>query len=88
MTVFTIVTDAPNESARPFSVTIATLPAVENDTPDWEMMVPTMVPPPPALMVAALPTCQKTFLACAPLARMTLCGNAAPGPPTVSVVAI
>ena len=79
---------AAGETPRPFSVDIATLPAVEIATPAWEMMVPTMMPPPPALMVAALPTCQKTFFACAPLASVTLCGNAAPGPPTVSVVAI
>ncbi len=52
------------------------------------MMVPTIVPPPAALIVAAVPTCQNTFLACAPLARMMLDGKAAPGPPTVSVVAI
>jgi len=36
----------------------ATLPAVENTAPAWVMMVPTMVPPPAALIVAALPTCQ------------------------------
>ena len=52
------------------------------------MTVPSKVPPPAALIVAALPTCQNTFLACAPLARMMLEGAAAPGPPTVSVVAI
>ena len=45
-----------------------------------------MVPPPAALIVAVLPTCQKTFLACAPLVRMTLRG--APDAPTVSVLAI
>src|SRR3954471_15897840 len=39
-------------------------------------------------MVAAEPTCQNTFLACAPLAMMMLAGAAAPGPPTVSVDAI
>ena len=58
MTVLTSVTEAPSEIARPFSVTRLTLPTVENDAPAWEMMVPTMVPPPAALMVAALPTCQ------------------------------
>ena len=46
-----------------------------------------MVPPPPALMVAAEPTCQNTFFAWAPLVRITLLGKAAPGPPTVSEVA-
>ena len=49
-------------------------------------MVPTMVPPPAALIVAALPTCQKTFLAWAPLIRMTLRG--APAAPTVREDAI
>ena len=86
MTVFTMVTEALRPSARPLSVTNAALPAVENDTPAEAMMVPTMVPPPAALMVAELPTCQKTFLACAPLIRMTLRG--APGAPTVSVLAV
>ena len=62
-TVFTIVTDAFSPRALPFSVTKSTLPAVENVTPAEAMMVPTMVPPPPALIVAALPTCQKTFFA-------------------------
>src|SRR6185369_1454313 len=80
--------DAPRDSTRPSSVTSVTLPGVEIAAPDWAMMVPTIVPPPAALTVAALPTCQNTFLACAPLVRMTLEGNAAPGPPTVSVVAI
>jgi len=88
MTVLTMVTEAPSESSRPLSVVIAAAPAVEIATPDCVMMVPTIVPPPPALMVAALPTCQNTFLAWAPLARMMLDGNAAPGPPTVSDVAI
>jgi hypothetical protein len=32
-TVFTIVTEAPRDNALPFSVTNATLPAVENVTP-------------------------------------------------------
>jgi hypothetical protein len=31
-------------------------------TPMDAMIVPTMVPPPAGLMVAALPTCQNTFL--------------------------
>src|SRR5215218_7278616 len=87
ITVLTIVTEAPSDSTRPLMVTRAALPGVEIAAPDCEMMVPTIVPPPAALMVAALPTCQNTFLACAPLARITLEGKAAPGPPTVSVVA-
>src|SRR6476469_1399638 len=88
ITVLTIVTDALSDNTRPLMVARATLPGVEIAAPAWEMMVPTMVPPPAALMVAALPTCQNTFLACAPLMRVTLCGAVAPGPPTVSVVAI
>ena len=63
MTVFTIVTEAFRANALPFSVTITTLPAVENVVAAEEIMVPTMVPPPAALIVAALPTCQKTFFA-------------------------
>ena len=88
MTVSTSVTEAPSDRTLPFSVTIVVLPAVENEAPAWEMMVPSMVPPPAALTVAKLPTAQKMFLACAPPARMMLCGAAAPGPPTVSVVDI
>ena len=34
MTVFTIVTDAVRANALPFSTVSATLPAVENATPD------------------------------------------------------
>ena len=63
MTVFTMVTDAARPIALPFSVVIAALPAVENVTPAGAIMVPTMVPPPAPLIVAALPTCQKTFAA-------------------------
>src|ERR1700722_6569059 len=80
-TVFTIVTEALSPSALPLSVVIAASPGVENVTPADAIMVPTMVPPPAALIVAALPTCQKTFLACAPLIKMILRG--APGAPTV-----
>ena len=72
MTVLTMVTDAPKDWTLPFRVTIVVLAAVEITAPAWEMMVPTIVPPPAALIVAALPTCQKTFLACAPPARMML----------------
>ena len=86
MTVFTKVTDAFNPNALPFIVVIAALPAVETTTPALAMMVPTMVPPPAALIVAALPTCQKTFAAWAPLIRITLRG--APAAPTVSELAI
>ena len=81
-----MVTDALSANALPLSVVIAALPAVENVTPAEAMMVPTMVPPPAPLIVAMLPTCQNTFLACAPLIRMTLRG--APDAPTVSELAI
>jgi hypothetical protein len=54
--------------------------------PAEAMIVPTMVPPLAALIVAELPTCQKTFLACAPLVRITLRG--VPGSPTRSALAI
>src|ERR1700722_10003842 len=81
-----MVTDAFSDSALPLSVTIAAFPIVEKETPDDAMMVPTIVPPPAPLIVAKLPTCQNTFLACAPLIRITLRG--APGAPTVSELAI
>ena len=74
-----------SDKARPSSVSTATLPTVEKTAPDWAMMVPTMVPPPAALMVAELPTRQNMFPACAPPARMMLRG--APAAPTVSVLA-
>ena len=63
MTVFTIVTEETRDNALPSSVSTLTLPTVENTTPELAIIVPTMVPPPPALIVAAVPTCQKTFLA-------------------------
>ena len=53
--VSTKVTDAPKDNALPFSVTIAVLPTVEKTAPAWVIMVPTIVPPPAALIVAALP---------------------------------
>src|ERR1700675_2843476 len=81
MTVSTNVTEAPRDRTLPFKVTTVVLPTVEKAAPACEIIVPTMGPPPAALIVAALPTCQKTFFACAPLTRMTLCGNATPGPP-------
>jgi hypothetical protein len=86
ITVFTMVTDALRPTALPSRVVIAALPAVEKVTPAGAMMVPTIVPPPAPLIVAALPTCQNTFLACAPLMSITLRGAA--GAPTISVVAI
>ena len=81
-----MVTDALSPKALPSRVVIAALLAVENVTPAGAMMVPTIVPPPVPLIVVALPTCQNTFLARAPLIRMTLRGN--PGAPTVSELAI
>ncbi len=84
--MFTMVTEALSPIALPSSVVITVLPAVENVTPAGAMIVPTMVPPPAPLIVAALPTCQNIFLGCAPLTRMTLRGN--PGAPTMSVEVI
>jgi len=63
MCVLTIVTEAVRAKALPFSVVQQGLPAVENEVPADEMMVPTMVPPPVPLMVAELPAAQKTFFA-------------------------
>src|SRR5580704_624358 len=65
MMVFTMVTGPTSTAALPFSTVNggALLPAVENEIPDMAMIVPTMVPPPAPLIVAALPTCQKTFWA-------------------------
>src|ERR1700694_3436388 len=81
-----MVTEAFRAKALPFSTVQQGLPAVEKVVAAEEIMVPTMVPPPVPLMVAALPTCQKTFFGWAPPARMTLRGS--PAPPTVSVLAI
>ena len=86
MTVLTSVTDAVKASARPFSVVTVALPEVENEVAAWEMIVPTMVPPPAALIIAALPTCQKTFFGCTPPARIMRGGR--PGFPTVREVDI
>ena len=85
MTVFTMVTDAFRPNALPFSTVSVLLPAVENVTPAGAIMVPTIVPPPAPLMVAALPTCQKTFLAYAPWMSRTLRGDVSP---TVSAAAV
>ena len=71
--MFTSVTGPARHSARPFIVVTAVTPAVDTEIGAWEIMVPTIVPPPNIpLMVAAPPTYQKTFLACAPLSRSTL----------------
>jgi len=58
ITVLTMVTDAWSATALPFSVVTGGVPAVENETAAEAIMVPTMVPPPEGLIVAALPTCQ------------------------------
>ena len=50
MTVFTIVTDAPRARALPFNVVTVDevdCPGLEIVRPAWEMIVPTIVPPPP-----------------------------------------
>ncbi len=87
MTVFTMVTGPLRTSALPLIVVMALTPAVEMETPACEMMVPTIVPPPiTPLIVAAVPTCQYTFLAWAPLTRRTL--RLDEGVPTVNVDAI
>ena len=87
MTVFTIVTGPVKTSALPFKVVMASTPAVEIEMPACAMMVPCIVPPPRIpLMVAAVPTCQNTFLACAPFTRSILRCDC--GVPTVNVVAI
>ena len=72
ISVLTIVIDAPNDKTLPFIVTGTTLLTVEIVEPASERILPTMVPPPAALMVAVLPTCHDTFLAKAPPAKITL----------------
>lgn len=59
--VFTMVTEAFRPNALPFRVVNPNWPAVEIVTPEEAMMVPTMVQL--SSIRAALPTCQKTFLA-------------------------
>jgi hypothetical protein len=64
MTVFTIVIDGPKDNILPLMVVTAATPTVETEAPAWAMMVPVIVPPPRIpLIVAKLPTCQKTFFA-------------------------
>lgn len=87
MTVFTMVTDGPSEITLPLIVVMAATPVVETEAPAIAMTVPSIVPPPSIpLMVAKLPTCQKTFFAWAPLIKRTL--RCALGVPTSRVVAI
>jgi hypothetical protein len=47
MTVFTIVVDAVKAITLPLIVVTAATPGLETVIPGWEMMVPTIVPPPP-----------------------------------------
>jgi len=84
--VLTSVTEATRLNALPFRVVNVTTPAVEKVTPDIEIIVPSIVPPPAPLIVAALPTCQKIFSDCAPPTRIILRG--CPARPTVNVDAI
>jgi hypothetical protein len=58
MVVFTSVTEAFKEIARPLSTVRTVLPAVENVTPAEDRIVPVITPPPAPLIVAALPTYQ------------------------------
>ncbi len=82
MTVFTIVTEASKASSLPLIVVTAATPAVETDIPNSRDDGSHYRPPPiTPLIVAELPTCQKTFLAWAPLIRRILSG--ADGVPTV-----
>lgn len=81
MVVFTMVTEAINEIALPFRTVCSTFPAVEKVTPASLRIVPTMVPPPAPLIVAALPIYQNTFFGEAPLVMMILRGPV--GVPTV-----
>ena len=88
MVVFTIVTDATKEIALPFNTVCTALPAVEKVMPAEEMIVPLMMPPPAALIVAALPTYQYTFLGKAPLIIFTVRAPAGPATPTVNPAAV
>jgi hypothetical protein len=72
MTVFTIVTEETKDSALPSSVNTGEGPAVENTTPELAIIVPTIVPPPAALIIAVEPTCQKMFFGWALPARIML----------------
>ena len=83
MVVLTIVTDAVRPMARPTKVVCALCPAVEIVTLAGAMMVPTIELR--SSMRAALPTCQKTLRACAPLISNTRRGVALR--PTVSAAA-
>ena len=88
MVVFTIVTEATKEIALPFSTVCVAFPAVEKVMPSFEMIVPDIIPPPAALMVAALPTYQYTFLGDPPFIITTLRAPAGPAIPTVRPAAV
>ena len=84
MVVLTMVTEAVKPMARPVKVVCIVWPAVEMVTPARAMMVPTMALP--SSMRAALPTCQYTLRASAPLTSNTRRGVALR--PTVSEAGI
>jgi hypothetical protein len=63
ITVLTSVTEAPRLNTLPLRTVKATLPAVEKAAPALQMIVPSISPPPAALMTAEDPTCQYTFAA-------------------------
>lgn len=84
MVVLTMVTDATKLKALPIKFVWIVVPAVENVMPELEMMVPAMALP--VAIVAALPTTQKTFFACALLINRILGANV--GDPTVKLLAI
>jgi uncharacterized membrane protein len=88
MVVFTIVTEATREMALPFNTVCTAFPGVEKVIPALEMIVPDIIPPPAALIVAALPTYQYTFLGNPPLIITTLRAPAGPAIPTVRPAAV
>ena len=83
-----MVTDATSEIALPFNTVCTIFPEVEKVTPAEEMIVPVIIPPPAALMVAELPTYQYTFLAWAWFINTTLRAPAGPAIPTVRAAAV
>jgi hypothetical protein len=85
MMVFDMVVDAVKAITLPSIVTmfatVAGSPEVEIAIPYCEITVPTNIPPPDGLITAPgkFSTTQKTWLAKAPLFRITLTGVAAYG---------
>jgi hypothetical protein len=88
MVVFTMVTEETKDIALPLSTVWFAFPAVEKVTPELAIIVPTIVPPPALLIVAELPTYQKTFLANPPFIIITLLAPVGPAIPTVSPEAV